>query len=76
MLKADERAGRLVVGGAAYDGRRCRAGAAVRRAYAIDVVSAPEAMRPALARFLDRVAVVPISTPPPPSYVPTRHSPR
>jgi chromosome segregation protein len=59
LLKADDagRAG-LLVGGATYDGTDWPVLPA-RASYAIDVVTAPDALRPALVRLLERTAIVP-----------------
>jgi len=61
LLKSDDagRAG-LVVGGAAYeDGGEPWPALPEGARYAVDVLTAPELLRPALTRLLDRVAVVP-----------------
>ncbi|MDQ1684040.1 MAG: chromosome segregation protein [Frankiaceae bacterium] len=61
LLKADDagRAG-LVVGGATYaDEGEPWPGLPAGCRYAVDVLTAPELLRPALTRLLDRVAVVP-----------------
>jgi chromosome segregation protein len=59
LLKAGD-AGRvgLLVGGASYDGPDWPA-LPPRATYAIDVVTAPDALRPALVRLLERTAIVP-----------------
>ena len=66
LLRSNEsgRAG-LLVGGGPPGGRPVAAGRRCRTAarWAVDLVAAPEALRPALARALDRVAVVEISLP-------------
>jgi len=61
LLKADDagRAG-LVVGGATYaDGGEPWPALPAGSRYAVDALTAPELLRPALTRLLDRVAVVP-----------------
>jgi chromosome segregation protein len=59
LLRSDEagRAG-LVVGGAAYPDSEPWPALPAGTRYAVDVVTAPEALRPALTRLLDRVALV------------------
>jgi chromosome segregation protein len=62
LLKADDggRAGLLVGSGEPYAGDRSRWPALpVGARWALDLVHAPDALRPALARALERVAVVP-----------------
>jgi chromosome segregation protein len=58
LLKADDagRAG-LLVGGASYDGPDWPALPAGAR-YAVDVITSPDALRPALVRLLERTAIV------------------
>jgi chromosome segregation protein len=60
LLKADDagRAG-LVVGGASYPPDEAWPALPAGARYAVDVLTAPELLRPALTRLLDRVAVVP-----------------
>jgi chromosome segregation protein len=60
LLKTDDagRAG-LVVGGAPYTDDEPWPSLPAGSRYAVDVLSAPELLRPALTRLLDRVAVVP-----------------
>jgi chromosome segregation protein len=59
LLKSDDagRAG-LVVGAAGYEGGPAWPALPSGARYAIDVLSAPDVLRPALTRLLDRVAVV------------------